>query len=316
MNNNDITPLLAEMAIFVTVSEELNFSKAGKKLGLSTSTVSRSVHRLEQALQAKLLERTTRNVRLSSTGQLVYEQCKLMVTTAKMAVQAANTDHDEPSGQLRIAAPKAFSKIILSEKVLDFLQLYPKVNVKFKVSDGLLSFIDEEIDVLFMLTENPIEGLVSKKLMRSNLVMCATPTYLQQHGTPEHPDDLHDHLCITLGEHDGDALWRMDSKTDQVAIKTNPHFSVNHTELRRDAVLRHMGISVFPDFAIQSAINSGEVVAVLPDWHVSGNYQGQVIMQYAHSRFIPSQLRAFIDFMVNSFVPKERDTHQPDKSYS
>jgi len=301
MSNNELIPLLAEMAVFVAVADEQSFGKAGKKLGMATSSVSRSINRLEKGLQIKLLERTTRRVRLSIGGQDVYEQCKLMMESAKSAVQAAQSTQDEASGTLRIAAPKAFAKQILAPKVLDFLALYPGVTVKFKVADHFIDPIGEEVDVIFRLTNQPLEGLISRVLARTGLVMCAGPGYLDEAGIPTHPDELKSHRCITLGEQVGDDEWLMTDANQRITVKTKPRFSVNHTEIRKAAVLRNMGISIFPDFTVKQELASEALIEVLPDWHVSGNYQGQVIMQFAQTRFIPIQIRVFVDFMLKAF---------------
>ena len=301
MNNKSLLPLLPEMAVFVTVTEEESFSQAGRKLGLATSSVSRSIHRLENSLQTKLLERTTRQVRLSTAGSKVYEQCKQMLEAAKTAVQVVQCSSEEARGILRIAAPKAFANQILSPMVLDFLHAYPGVTVKFRVADHFIDPVSEDVDVIFRLTNQPLEGLISKTLSRTELVVCATPTYLKSFGIPAHPDDLLDHQCITLGEQAGDNEWKFTNGEQKTKVKTQSRFSVNHTEIRKAAVLRNIGISLFPDFTVESELRAGTLIAVLPDWHVTGNYQGQVILQYAQSKFIPIQIRKFVDFMVDRF---------------
>ncbi|WP_299204208.1 LysR family transcriptional regulator [uncultured Amphritea sp.] len=301
MNNNELIPLLTEMAIFVAVAEEQNFTKAAKKLAMATSSVSRSIHRLEQSLNIKLLERTTRQVRLSMAGQDVYQQCKHMLESAKAAIQAAESTQDVTTGILSIAAPKAFAKQILSPLIFDFCELYPGIKIKLNVTDRFIHPISEDVDVIFRLTQQPLEGLISKTLTHSALVMCASPAYLENAGTPTHPHDLVHHQCITLGEEACDDDWTFTKAHQKVTIKTNQRFAANHSEIRKAAALRSMGITIFPDFAAQQEMQSGALIQVLPDWHVSGNYQGQVILQYAQSRFIPNQIRAFVDYMVTEF---------------
>jgi DNA-binding transcriptional LysR family regulator len=301
MNNNELMPLLAEMAVFVAVAEEQSFSNAGQKLGMAPSSVSRAINRLESSLQVKLLERTTRRVRLSASGSDVYEQCRAMMNAAKGAVQAAQSTHDAATGMLRIAAPKAFAKQVLSPLILDFIERHPGITLQLKVADHFIDPISEEVDVIFRLTHQPLEGLISKKLASSALVMCASPSYLATNGNLAHPDDLHNHQCITLGEDIGDDQWTFTKEQQQTIVKTKPKLAVNHTEIRKAAVLRNMGVSLFPDFTVKNELQSGELVQVLQDWHVSGNYQGEVLLQYAQSRFIPIQVRVFVDYMKSVF---------------
>ncbi|GAD89972.1 putative LysR family transcriptional regulator [Vibrio halioticoli NBRC 102217] len=301
MGNNELIPLLPEMAIFVVVAEEGGFSKAGRKLGLAPSSVSRSVNRLEKALHTKLLERTTRQVKMSTAGAEVYTQCKSMLESAKLAVRTVQCTQDEAVGVLRVAAPKAFAKQILSPLLLDFMAAYPKITIHFKVTDLYIDPIGEEIDVIFRLTDQPIEGLISKTLARTNLLMCASSDYLEQFGVPGHPDDLEHHQCIVLGEWAGDNEWRLTSVNQTTVVKTNNRMSVNHTEIRKEAVLRNLGIAIFPDFTVQSEVRNGTLVQILPDWHIAGNYSGEVILQYAQSRYIPYQIRLFVDYMSERF---------------
>ncbi|MEL7291426.1 MAG: LysR family transcriptional regulator [Pseudomonadota bacterium] len=302
MDTNKLIPLLSEMAIFVSVVESGSFSKTAQKLGVSPSSVSRSVTRLENALQEKLLERTTRQMRLSTTGQEVYSLCSDMMNSAKLAVSAAQADKSEVSGSLRVAAPKALSRQVLMPMVLDFIDLYPSVALQLKVADHYIDPIGDEVDVIIHITEKPTEGLIAKPLANCRLVLCASPHYLQQHGVPTHPEDIAQHNCLCLGENPRDRIWDFTNNAKRVSVNVNGSFTVNHSEIRREAVIRGKGISVFPEFAIQSYIASKKVIEVLPDWHVGGKYQGTIVAQYAQSKFIPGQIKTFVDYLQQRFV--------------
>lgn len=302
MDTNKLIPLLSEMAVFVNVVESGSFSKTAKKLGVSPSSVSRSVTRLESALEEKLLERTTRQMRLSSTGQEVYSLCSDMMNSAKMAVSAAQVDKTDVSGSLRVAAPKALSRQVLMPMILDFIDDYPNVSLQLKVADHYIDPIGDEVDIIIMITNKPTEGLIAKTLGQCRLVLCASPAYIEEHGMPIHPEDISGHNCLCLGENPRDRVWEFTNNNKRISINVSGSFIVNHSEIRREAVLRGVGISVFPEFAIQSYIDSGQVVEVLRDWHVGGNYQGKIIAQYAQSKYIPSQIKTFIEYLQQRLV--------------
>lgn len=302
MDTNKLIPLLSEMAIFVNVVESGSFSQTAKKLGVSPSSVSRSITRLESALEEKLLERTTRKMRLSSTGQEVYSLCCDMMNSAKMAVSAAQVDKTDVSGTLRVAAPKALSRQVLMPIILDFIDDYPNVSLQLKVADHYIDPIGDEVDVIIMITNKPTEGLIAKPLGQCRLVLCASPEYIEQYGMPIHPQDISGHNCLCLGENPRDRVWEFTNNNKKVSINVNGTFIVNHSEIRREAVLRGVGVSVFPEFAIQSYIDSGQVIEILRDWHVGGNYQGKIIAQYAQSKYIPSQIKTFIEYLQNRLV--------------
>lgn len=295
MDTNKLIPLLSEMAIFVNVVESGSFSTTAKKLGVSPSSVSRSITRLENTLEEKLLERTTRQMRLSTTGQEVYSLCSDMMHSAKLAVSAAQADKSEVSGVLRVAAPKALSRQVLMPMILDFIETFPKVSLQLKVADHYIDPIGDEVDVIIHITDKPNAGLIARTLSQCRLVLCASPDYLQKNGIPLTPDDIKVHNCLCLGENPRDRVWDFTQNEKKYSIDAKGSFAVNHSEIRREAVLRGIGISVFPEFTIQEYIDSGQVVELLKDWHIGGNYQGQVIAQYAQSKFIPRQIKAFVD---------------------
>ncbi len=301
MNNNELIALLPEMAIFVVVVEEEGFSRAGSKLGIATSSVSRSITRLEASLQTKLLERTTRQVRLNTVGAEVYEQCKNMLCSAKTATQAAESLVENDVGVVKIAAPKAFAKQVLTPMVLRFLEAYPRIEVQFKVADHFIDPISDEVDVIFRLTDQPVEGLVSKPLTRAQLVICASPQFVTKYGQPSHPDELANYSCISLGEKPKDRVWRLSNGSQTCAVETHGRFAANHTEIRKAAVIRNIGLSMFPDFTVVNELKDGRLIRLFEDWHVAGNYRGRAIMQFALSKYMPIQIRKFIDFIQHEF---------------
>jgi len=306
VDTNKLIPLLSEMAIFVSVVESGSFSKTAQKLGVSPSSVSRSITRLENALQERLLERTTRKMRLSTTGQEVYSLCNDMMNSAKMAISAAQADKTNVSGALRVAAPKALSRQVLMPMILDFIDHYPNISLQLKAADHYIDPIGDEVDILIHITDNPTAGLIAKQLSQCRLIMCASPSYIEKHGMPTHPEGISEHNCLCLGENPKDRIWDFTNNNKKLSINVSGSFAVNHSEIRREAVLRGVGISVFPEFVIQPYIDSGDVVEVLKDWHVGGNYQGKIIAQYAQSKYIPSQIKTFIEYLQSRFNEQQQ----------
>ncbi|GGC93655.1 hypothetical protein GCM10011382_25090 [Vreelandella lutescens] len=218
-----------------------------------------------------------------------------------MAVSAAQSDKVDISGSLRVAAPKALSKQVLMPMILEFTEQNPKVSLQLKVTDHLIDPIGDEVDIFIHITEKPIEGLISKHLGHCRLILCASPSYLESFGQPSHPEDLVDHNCLCLGESPRDRVWSFRQGNQSVPVNVKGSLTVNHSEIRREAVTQGQGISIFPDFAISSHLESNEVVELLQNWQVTGKYQGDIIAQYAQSKYITSQLRAFIDFLTACF---------------
>ncbi|CAG9297340.1 LysR family transcriptional regulator [Celerinatantimonas diazotrophica] len=297
MNTNEIISLLPEMAIFVHVVESQSFTKTATELGVSPSSISRSVSRLESALELKLLERTTRNMRVTNKGNEIYQVCNNIMAAANCVSSMAKSDDSKVRGQLRVAAPKALSRQILTPIILDFMVQYPEVELQLKVTDNYVDVIRDDIDLLVHITEHPIESLVGRIFTECKLIMCATPKYLDNRGVPLHPNDLSNHNCLCLGEEPKDRYWKFTLNDQICSVHVQGTLHVNHSEIRREAVLRGIGISVFPEFSIREYVESGEVIELFDNWHIEGNYQGKLIAQYPQSKYIPAQLKKFVEFL-------------------
>lgn len=298
MSINLPLPLLGEMALFVKVVETGSFSEAARQMGVSPSAVSRSISRLEQALATRLLQRTTRKLRLSEGGEEVFKRCQEMVNAARSVMEISGQFTHEAEGLVRVSVPKAVGRFVVHPHMPEFLRQYPKVDVQLILEDRYVDLIDDNVDLILRISESPPAGLVGRPLFAIEHVLCATPKYLAEHGTPSHPQDLLEHSCIYLGETPADARWkfRRAGKTQTVAVRGR--YAANHTGVRLDAVLQHVGIGSLPYFTARHALEAGTVVQVLPQWEFIASYHGEVWLLHSPTRYLPPKLRVFIDYLV------------------
>ena len=208
MSTNQSISLLQEMAIFVKVVETGSFSETARQLGNTPSAISRAISRLERALGTRLLQRTTRKLRLSESGTQVYAYCLEMVNAAQAVIDNSGKFNSEPHGTVRISVPKAVGHYLLHPHIPEFLERYPKVDVQMLLEDKLIDFIDDEIDLAIRITNQPSLGLKGRKLIEIDHVIVATAEYLEKHGMPQQPQDLKEHQCIYLGEQASDSKWK------------------------------------------------------------------------------------------------------------
>ncbi|MGF1716866.1 LysR family transcriptional regulator [Photobacterium chitinilyticum] len=297
MDTNKLIALMPELAVFKIVVDEGSFTAAAKKLGVTPSALSKQLSRLEHTLSAKLLERTTRKLVITESGKGIYDQCCAMIEATKQIVEFTSSEHATPSGALTVAAPKAFLSIVLQPLVTPFLTKYPDIQLKLKASDGEIDLVSEGIDVVFRLTEKPSEGLVLKQIGKVSLSLCASPDYLARRGTPIVPTDLLQHDCIFLGETATDHIWDFVKDDEFHTIPVTGRYAVNHSQMRLRGVLDGLGIGIFPDFVIKKPLQDGTVKEVLSDWTIKGNYQGDIALQFAQTKFMPARLRVFIDYV-------------------
>jgi len=302
LNTNKVIPLLADMAILVTVVEQGNFSKAAKKLGVTPSAVSRQISRLEAALGIKLLQRTTRQLALTESGEVTFASCKQMLEAAEQAISASTSTTSTVSGLLRVAAPKSLANQVLRPLFIDFLKQYPDIQLHLKVTDQVLDPIHDSIDFLIHINQQPIESLVNIKLGEVSQTLCASPEYLQTHATPMHPEDLKAHACICLGENATDNRWKFMKNNQQATIQVSGSYLVNHSEMRRDAIEQGFGIGALPDYIAEKSIQSGQLIELLSDWKLQGNYQGDICLQFVQSKYMPNKNRVFIDFIKQKLL--------------
>lgn len=281
-----------------------SFTAAAKKLEVTPSALSKMVTRLEASLSVKLFERTTRTLIITRAGQQVYDQAVIMVNAAKQAVELSVSDHTEISGALTVAAPEAFLNSVLQPFVVPFLKQYPDIQLKLRVADGEIDLIRDNIDIAFKLTDKPDENLVLKEIGSTNLVLCASPDYIEQRGMPSHPNQLIEHDCLYLAENDRDHIWDFFKDDEFHSVPVSGRYAVNHSQMRLTGVKNALGIGIFHDFVIADAVKNGEVVPVLANWTIKSNYHGGVAMQYAQTKYMPARLRAFIDYVSDELTNK------------
>ena len=299
MSINLPLPLLGEMAIFVKVVETGSFSEAARQMGVSPSSVSRSISHLEKALATRLLQRTTRKLRLSEGGEEVFKRCQDMVNAARAVMEISGQFTHEAEGRVRVSVPKAVGRFVIHPHMPEFLRRYPKVDAQLILEDRPVDLIDDNLDLILRISESPPPGLVGRPLFPIEHLLCATPQYLAEYGTPQHPHDLLEHSCIYLGETPADARWKFRQAGKTVTVGVRGRYAANHTGVRLDAVLQHVGIGSLPYFTARHDLEAGKVVQVLAQWDFIASYHGEVWLLHSPTRYLPPKVRVFIDYLVD-----------------
>lgn len=302
MSTNQAYTLLHEMAVFVRVVELGSFTEAARELGTTPSAISRAIARLERGMHTRLLQRSTRKLRLSDSGTDIYAHCRAMVDAAMGALQAGQAFTQIPTGKLRISAPRAFGRFQIHNRIADFLRQYPHIDVVLRLEDEMVDLIDQQIDLAIRITDAPPPGLMGRRLMKVEHVLCATPAYLAEHGTPQHPADLKTHSCIALSEATIDSRWKFEQAGKFTSVDIRGRYTVNHSGLRLEAVQQDLGIGGVPDFIAAEALAAKTVVQVLQDWSFRPNYYGDAWLLYPPTKHLPQKVRCFIDFIVKDTV--------------
>ncbi|MBU3118741.1 LysR family transcriptional regulator [Acinetobacter soli] len=302
MSTNQTIHYLQEMAIFVKVVETGSFSETARQMGATPSAISRAISRLEKVLGTRLLQRTTRKLRLSESGQQIYVNCLDMVNAAQAVMESSGQFHSEPQGTVRMSVPKAVGHFMLHPHMPEFFQRYPKIDVQMLLEDRYVDFIDDGVDLAIRITDHPPGGLMGRRLIEINHLLCATPQYLAEHGTPEQPQDLKQHSCIYLGEQPSDSKWKFQQGSKTITVQVSGRYSANHTGIRLDAALKHIGIASLPYFVARHALQDGRLIQVLPDWYFKTYYSGDAWLLYPPTRHLPPKLSVFIQFLAEKLA--------------
>jgi DNA-binding transcriptional LysR family regulator len=290
------------MAVFVRVVEAGSFSAAARQLGTTASAVSRQVARLEQELSLRLLERTTRQLRLNEAGSEFYAHCRAMLDAAEQALAIGERLMSRPRGLVRLSVPKAYGKFVISPLMPNFLHRYADVDVQLHISDQSPDLIEDGFDLLVKVTDQPPEGLAGKPLGPVRQLLCASPHYLQQQGTPQHPQELLRHSCMFLGENAGDNRWHFSNGDQQEVVTVRGRYISNHSEARLDAAVGDIGITVLPQFTAAQALAEGRLREVLPQWRYTGSYQGAAWLLWRQNLHLPPKQRVLIDYLSEALT--------------
>ncbi|WGS51158.1 LysR family transcriptional regulator [Paraburkholderia sp. D15] len=299
MTPTELFDLLPDMAVFARVVDAGNFSLAARQLGSTPSTVSRQIKRLEEALATRLLERSTRSVRVTESGAQVARYCRDMLSAAAAAVDAAGQLAAHPQGKVSVSAPTQFARSVLHPLMPAFLRMYAEVDVQLLFADHDIDPLADDVDLVIRLTEHPPQTLAGRRVGVVRWLLVASPAYLRERGTPMQPRDLARHACIHLGETADDNRWRFRRGEQTQSVEVKGRYIANHAGARLEAAQQGFGVASVPEFAAADALQRGELVQVLPEWRLEARaYEGSVWLLYPPNRFLPPKVRVLIDYLV------------------
>ena len=302
---SELLSLLPDLATFARVVETGNFSAAARLLGTTPSTVSRQMQRLERALGTRLLERSTRSIRLTESGAQVYRHCRNMVDAAADAVDVAGHLSEQVHGRISISAPIAYAKSVVHPLMDGFLRAHPQASVQLLFDDREIDPVRDPVDLVLRMTPTPPQGLVARPLGAVRWMACASFAYLRERGMPDRPQALRQHDCLYLGEHPDDNKWTFRRGAEAHTVQVQARYIVNDAETRREAALSGWGIASLPEFAVAQALRDGALAQVLPDWSFEPRaYSGPVWLLYPQNRFLPVKVRAMIDWLCSRLAPQ------------
>ena len=283
---------LDDALIFTRVVECHSFTSAATTLGMQKSTVSRRIAQLEERLGVRLLNRTTRKLRLTEVGQAYYERCRQIMQEFSEAAQAIMQLQREPTGLLRVSSPIESGQLFLGGVVGEFMRCYPAIQVEVELTTRAVDPVEEGVDVVIHLGRPQDSSLVARRLMTSPRQLYASPDYIKRCGMPAEASELTHHRCIHALA-DGARKWRFDQPA--ISVPISPVLVVNNITFAREAALAGVGIINVPAFIAESCVEEGTLVRVLEQAELPS---GELYALYPSRRFQAMKVKAFIDFVV------------------
>ncbi|MFG6466481.1 LysR family transcriptional regulator [Roseateles sp. BYS87W] len=313
---------LEDLQAFARVVDARGFSGAARLLGSTKSAISKQVARLESQLGSRLLHRTTRSVSPTPEGQAVYERALRLLDDASALEADLAGRHDEPRGVLRMSVSTAFGNLQFTALLAAFCARHPHLEVVLGLNDRYVDLAEEGFDVVLRLTRTPSDGLVARRLASIRFMLCASPAYLNEHGTPAAVSDIAQHRCLRFGQAQAPERWRFRHAVEgecevqtRGSLRFESGLTANSSESLRVATLAGMGLAVLPTYAVAQDLRSGALRAVLPAWQPVGGLADAdtlyaVYLPGRTPRHPPPKVRALIDFMLEQMgevPPWDRD---------
>lgn len=275
---------------FVNVAETESFTKASKKMAISTAQVSRQVSALEKRLDVKLLYRTTRKVSLTEEGRTFYRHCRSVLDGLDEAERAITNLQTKPHGKIKLTAPVTFGEQQIMPLVNNFLKIYDDVEVFANLSNQKVDLIEEGYDLAIRLGKLSDSTLMAKKLGKRVNYVCASPKYLSKYGTPHSLSELNKHSCL-LGTLD---YWHFIDAGKEKNIRVSGRLRYNNGNSLVDAALKGLGIVQLPDYYIQEYLQNGELVTLLDNYREPDEGIWAV---YPHNRQLSPKIRLLVDYL-------------------
>ncbi|MGB1238138.1 MAG: LysR family transcriptional regulator [Pseudomonadales bacterium] len=279
--------------VFCAVVEAGSLTAAAQNLGHSASYISKALQRLEQRLNCRLLNRTTRALNLTPEGQLFYERCRQLIHDAEQA--QAFSRQLEPAGLLRVSAPVSFGVNFIRPLLADYFERYPKVQLELDLTDRKVDLVREGLDVAIRATMAlPDSSLVARKLASSNIITVASPEYLAQHGALIHPSELAQRNCICYSLQASEKVWHYSRQGEALAVNVQSNLTTNNGDIELGFALDHLGVARMPSFIVGEHLTRGRLVELFTEYE---RPQVNIFALYGSRKHPSASLRTFVDYL-------------------
>ena len=280
------------MTVFVAVAEEESFAAGARRLAMSPPAVTRAISALEYRLGVKLLNRTTRYVRVTDAGHRYLDDARRIIDELDEADEAAAGINAEPRGHLAVTAPVMFGRLFVIPGIVDYLHRYPGMEVSAVFLDRVVNLLEEGFDVGIRIGELPDSSMRAIRVGQVRRVLCASPQYLAENGMPNSPAELVNHKIVSSSGVTPVMDWKF---ARDITVKVKPRLTVTSNDAAIEAIQEGLGISRLLSYQVASYVNSGQLQTVLSD------YEPKVLpihVVHREGRYASAKVRTFVELIV------------------
>jgi DNA-binding transcriptional LysR family regulator len=290
---------LKQIETFVSVSTRGSLTAAAHAEGVAPAVIGRRIDALEERLGVKLLVRTTRKLTLTHEGSAFLEDCQRLLSNFANAEASVSAGGAKASGHLRITAPAGFGRRHVAPLVPRFLALHPDVTLSLNLSDRVVDIVNEGVDCAVRVGDLPDSSLVSVRLADNRRLCVATPAYLKRAGTPQHPNELMRHQCLTLSSDASQTRgWAFVVDGALTHLRPSGRLDCSDGQVLHDWCLANMGVAWRSTWEVEQEIASGQLLSVLDEFAAPPN---GIYAVFPHAKHLPVRVRLWIDFLKHTY---------------
>ena len=291
--------VMQSMEVFRRVAEAGSFSAVARETAMSQSTVSKHIAALEQRLDTKLLNRSTRQLNLTEAGTEYYQYCVRILNDFQEAEASVGKGKIVPTGTLRIASSAAFGRVFVMPFLPDFLDKYPDIQIDYLIGERNIDIIKEGIDLAIHIGPLADSSLIARKIGSCSRVLVASPAYLLKHGFPKVPIDLKKHSCLLQSQDKTPDEWFFSSTSQgDESVHVNGRFMASSNDALVEAAINGLGIATLCSWQVKDYIKHGKLTALLQKFQLTAY---DINALYPERRFVPQKIKRLIDYLKDSY---------------
>lgn len=286
-------PSLNHFETFLCVAKNGSFTQAAKQLGISKAAVSHTIRLLEESLQVPLFIRSTRSIKLTEEGEMLFEQCNRIKIELDIARDLVSGFNDSPAGLLRVSCNPYFAETRLLKIIEKYIEEFPNVNIDILTEERMPDIEREQIDIVFGVNWPAPPDVVAKMIGETRYVLCASPEYLKKYGVPADIKELENHNYIPhLGRTSENIIANLKNR---VKLTLDPRLKLNNAHFMKQCALSNLGIIQLHDYMIENELKNSSLVEILSEYLKP---KIPLYVYYQKHRFVQPKIRKFITLIT------------------